>query len=70
MSSVENIQTQFDDGKYSAGVFVDLKKSFGRNDHKKLNYYGVRGIANDWLASYLKNRKQFEGLHLSWFHFS
>ena len=25
MSIVENIQAQFDDGKYSAGVFVDLK---------------------------------------------
>ena len=70
MSSVENIQSQLDDGKYSAGVFVDFKKYFDSNDHKKLNYYGVRGIGNDWLASYLKNRKQFEGLHFSRFHFS
>ena len=26
MSIVGNIQSQLDDGKYSAGVFVDLKK--------------------------------------------
>ena len=26
MSIAENIQTQLDDGKYSAGVFFDLKK--------------------------------------------
>ena len=55
MSIVEN--TQFDDGKYSAGVFLNLKKDFDTIDHnillKKLDYYGVRGIANKWLASYL-----------------
>ena len=66
MSIVENIQTQLDDGKYSAGVFVDLKKAFDTVDHnillKKLDYYGVRGIANEWFASYLKNRKQFASI--------
>ena len=52
-----------DDKKYLAGVFVDLKKAFYIIDHniliKKLDYYGVGGIANEWFASYLKNRKQF-----------
>ena len=71
MSIAENIQTQLDDGKYSAGVFVDLKKAFDTVDHnillKKLDYYGVRGIANEWFASYLKNRKQFVSIsgHIS-----
>ena len=62
MSIVEDIQTQLDDGKYSAGVFVEFKKASDTVDHniplKKLDYYGVRGIANEWFASYLKNRKQ------------
>ena len=46
MSVVENIQiqVQLDDGKYSAGVLVDLKKTFGTVDHnillRKLDYYG------------------------------
>ena len=71
MSIAENIQTQLDDGKYSAGVFVDLKKAFDTVDHnillKKLDYYGVRGIAYEWLASNLKNRKQFVSIggHIS-----
>ena len=53
MSFAKNIQTQLDDGKYSAGIFVD--------------YYGVRGIANEWFASYLKNKKQFVSIggHIS-----
>ena len=46
LSIVENIQTQLDDDKYSAGVFVDLKKAFDNVDHnvllEKLNYSGVR----------------------------
>ena len=48
ISIVENTQTQLDDGKYSAGVFVDLKKASDTVDHnillKKLDYYGVRGL--------------------------
>ena len=55
MSIAENIQTQLDDGKYSAGVFVDLKKAFDTIDHnmllKKLDCYSVRGITNEWFAS-------------------
>ena len=33
MSIVGNIQSQLDDGKYSAGVFVDLKKAFDTVEH-------------------------------------
>ena len=63
MSITENIQTQLDEGKYCAGVFVDFKKAFDTVDHnillRKLDYYGIRGIANEWFCSYLKKRKQF-----------
>ena len=63
MSIVENIHAQLDDGKYSAGIFVDLKKAFDTVDHnillEKLDNYHVRGITNEWFTSYLKNRKQF-----------
>ena len=44
-----------------ANVFVDLKKAFDTVDHnillKKIDYYGVRGIANERFASYLKKEE-------------
>ena len=55
MSITENIQTQLDEGKYCAGVFVDLKKAFDTVDHnillRKHDYYGIRGIANECFCS-------------------
>ena len=63
VSITKNIQTQLDEGKYCAGVFVDLKKAFDTVSHnillRKLEYYGIRGIANEWFCSYLKKREQF-----------
>ena len=51
-----------DQRKSTIGVFIDLKKAFDTINHdillKKLEFYGVRGIVNDWLYSYLNNRKQ------------
>ena len=63
MDLVENICELIDKKKYVMGIFIDLKKAFDTIDHTilldKLYHYGIRGISNDWVKSYLKNRKQF-----------
>ena len=64
---IENIQSALGNNKFSCGIFIDLEKVFDTVDHNillsKLNYYGIRGIANDWFKSYLSNRSQFVSIN-------
>ena len=50
-------------GKFTAMIFIDLKKAFDTVDHgiplDKMKFYGISGIEHDWFRSYLNNRKQF-----------
>ena len=71
LDMVETIQTNMDKKLFSCGVFIDLKKAFDTVNHTilldKLNYYGFRGIVNQWFSSYLSNRTQTTeiGSHIS-----
>ena len=46
---------------------MDLQKPFDTADHEilssKLDYYGIRGISNNWFKSYLSNCKQFASIN-------
>ena len=60
---IDSIENAFDPDKFACRVFIDLKKAFDKVDHdillKKLRYYRISVIANDWFKSYLTNRMQY-----------
>ena len=51
-----------DNSEYTIRVFLDLAKAFDTVNHeillKKLEHYGIRGIALEWFKNYPANRKQ------------
>ena len=63
MELVDKISSNTHNNDYTIGLFIDLKKAFDTIDHrlliKKLNRYGIRGVANSWIKNYLENRFQY-----------
>ena len=55
---IESIENK----KFACSIFLDFAKAFDTVNHeillKKLEYYGIRGVANKWFRSYLTNRSQ------------
>ena len=45
------------------GIFIDFYKAFGMVDDnillEKLHYHGIRGMAHNWLSSYLMGRQRY-----------
>ena len=60
---VEQIYENFEENKYTLGVFIDLAKAFDTVDHKillrKMENYGIGGTTLKWFENYLTNRKQY-----------
>ena len=59
----EKIKETIDNKKYGCGIFIDLSKAFDTVNYeillRKMEHYGIRGVALDWFSSYLSNRKQY-----------
>ena len=60
---VETVTSSLDNKLHTIGIFIDLKKAFDTVDHsllcKKLEFYGIRGVAYNWVKSYLDYRNQY-----------
>ena len=67
LSPTEKIREALDSKGGKCGVFIDLQKAFDTVDHsillKKLEHYGIRGLANQWFKSYLSGRTQFTSVN-------
>ena len=62
LSITEHIKNKIDNQFLTCGVFIDMEKAFDTVNHdillKKLEHYGIKGIASCWLSDYLTCRKQ------------
>lgn len=60
---LDDIIKAIDSKELVGALFLDLRKAFDTLDHsvllRKLNGYGIRGIANQIIGSYLQDRMQF-----------
>ena len=66
ISLIYLVKNYLDNNYCLSGVFIDLQKAFDTVNHEilliKLDYYGIRGLANHWLTSFLENRKEYANL--------
>jgi hypothetical protein len=64
---LQQLYSNIDSGDPVFSIFLDFRKAFDCVDHtillSKLQYYGIRGLAHNWFASYLQSRKQYVSIN-------
>ena len=59
----DKVSSALDRREFAVGIFLDHSKAFDTVNHEilfeKLEHYGIRGIALDWVKSYFSDRFQF-----------
>ena len=59
----EKISSAIDRREYTVGIYLDLSKAFDTVNFDilfdKLEHYGIRGIALNWIKDYFSRRSQF-----------
>ena len=59
---LNNIVNTLENKEYGVCIFLDFAKAFDTVNHeillKKLEHYGIRGVAQQWMKSYLSGRMQ------------
>ena len=70
--TLQDLANGLNDGEQIDAILFDFSKAFDKVAHQrllqKLQYYGIRGYLNDWVADFLKDRQQevvLEGTHSS-----
>jgi hypothetical protein len=63
ISLLDIIYSALDKNEFPIGLFIDLRKAFDTVNHNylllKLQHYGIRGLALDYIRSYLSDRHQY-----------
>ena len=63
IDNTEKIRDLLDKKLFTCGIFIDLQKTFHTVYQEvlldKLHYYSIKGTANNWFNTFLKNRYQF-----------
>ncbi len=60
---IDRVIVEMDKMNTPINIFLDLYKAFDTLDHRivleKLKYYGINGVPNELMESYITNRKQY-----------